>query len=117
MSMCAGDHVSWHLFGMGSEMDVHTAFFHGQTLLVRGHRTDVVSLFPATFVTAEMTPCNIGKWLLSCEVQDHLIGKPLPSGRILGLERDVKKPRWQWSELQTSQGLGVQAALRSEEEN
>nr|XP_020639957.1 hephaestin [Pogona vitticeps] len=73
MSMCAGDHVSWHLFGMGSEMDVHTAFFHGQTLLVRGHRTDVVSLFPATFVTAEMTPCNIGKWLLSCEVQDHLI--------------------------------------------
>ncbi|KAJ7310482.1 hypothetical protein JRQ81_007404 [Phrynocephalus forsythii] len=73
MSMCAGDHVSWHLFGMGSEMDVHTAFFHGQTLSVRGHRTDVVSLFPATFVTAEMTPHNTGKWLLSCEVQDHLL--------------------------------------------
>nr|XP_060611989.1 hephaestin [Anolis sagrei ordinatus] len=72
LSMCAGDHVSWHLFGMGSERDVHTAFFHGQTLLLRGHRTDVVSLFPATFVAAEMTPRNTGKWLLSCEVQDHL---------------------------------------------
>ncbi|XP_062998189.1 hephaestin [Elgaria multicarinata webbii] len=72
MTMCAGDHVSWHLFGMGSETDVHTAFFHGQTLIVRGHRSDVVSLFPATFVAAEMIPHNIGKWLLSCEVHDHL---------------------------------------------
>ncbi|KAH0630885.1 hypothetical protein JD844_004213 [Phrynosoma platyrhinos] len=72
MTMCAGDHVSWHLFGMGSEVDVHTAFFHGQTLVVRGHRTDVVSLFPATFVAAEMTPHNTGKWLLSCAVHDHL---------------------------------------------
>ncbi|XP_061455037.1 hephaestin-like isoform X2 [Rhineura floridana] len=72
MSMCARDHVSWHLFGMGSEIDVHTAFFHGQTLVVRGHRTDVASLFPATFVAAEMVPHNIGKWLLSCQVHDHL---------------------------------------------
>uniref|UniRef100_A0A8D0HKS2 Hephaestin n=1 Tax=Sphenodon punctatus TaxID=8508 RepID=A0A8D0HKS2_SPHPU len=72
MTMCAGDHVSWHLFGMGNEIDVHTAFFHGQTLTVRGHRTDVASLFPATFVTAEMMPQNIGRWLLSCQVNDHL---------------------------------------------
>ncbi|XP_077164339.1 hephaestin isoform X3 [Paroedura picta] len=74
MTMCSGDRVSWHLFGMGNEMDVHTAFFHGQTLTVRGHRTDVVSLFPATFVTAEMTPHNIGKWLLDCQVHKHLQG-------------------------------------------
>ncbi|XP_054852243.1 hephaestin isoform X2 [Eublepharis macularius] len=74
MTMCAGDHVSWHLFGMGNEIDVHTAFFHGQTLTIRGHRTDVASLFPATFVTAEMIPHNIGKWLLSCQVHDHLLG-------------------------------------------
>ncbi|XP_060105083.1 hephaestin [Heteronotia binoei] len=72
MTMCTGDRISWHLFGMGNEMDVHTAFFHGQTLTVRGHRTDVVSLFPATFVTAEMIPHNLGKWLLSCQVHKHL---------------------------------------------
>uniref|UniRef100_A0A8D2PZT0 ferroxidase n=1 Tax=Varanus komodoensis TaxID=61221 RepID=A0A8D2PZT0_VARKO len=72
MTMCAGDHVSWHLFGMGNEIDVHTAFFHGQTLIIRGHRSDVASVFPATFVAAEMIPHNIGKWLLSCEVHDHL---------------------------------------------
>lgn len=70
LEMCAGNSISWHLLGMGSETDVHTAFFHGQALTVRHQRTDVVSLFPATFVTAEMVPRNIGKWLLSCN--EHL---------------------------------------------
>ncbi|RMC08180.1 hypothetical protein DUI87_15214 [Hirundo rustica rustica] len=52
VKMCAGDSVSWYLFGMGNEIDIHTAYFHGETLKIRGHRTDVASLFPATFVTA-----------------------------------------------------------------
>lgn len=73
--MCAGDSVSWHLFGMGNEIDVHTAYFHGETLNIRGHRTDVASLFPATFVTADMIPSNPGRWLLSCQVNDHIQGK------------------------------------------
>lgn len=73
--MCAGDSVSWHLFGMGNEIDVHTAYFHGETLKIRGHRTDVASLFPATFVTADMIPRNPGRWLLSCQVNDHIKGK------------------------------------------
>lgn len=73
--MCAGDYVSWHLFGMGNEIDVHTAYFHGETLNIRGHRTDVASLFPATFVTAGMIPSNPGRWLLSCQVNDHIQGK------------------------------------------
>uniref|UniRef100_A0A8V5G0V6 Ceruloplasmin n=1 Tax=Melopsittacus undulatus TaxID=13146 RepID=A0A8V5G0V6_MELUD len=72
LTMCAGDRVSWHLFGMGNEIDVHTAYFHGETLNIRGHRTDVASLFPATFVTADMIPSSPGRWLLSCQVNDHI---------------------------------------------
>uniref|UniRef100_A0A8C5TFG4 ferroxidase n=1 Tax=Malurus cyaneus samueli TaxID=2593467 RepID=A0A8C5TFG4_9PASS len=72
LTMCSGDSVSWHLFGMGNEIDVHTAYFHGQALNIRGHRTDVASLFPATFVTADMIPSNPGRWLLSCQVNDHI---------------------------------------------
>ncbi|XP_051485937.1 hephaestin isoform X1 [Apus apus] len=72
VTMCAGDHVSWHLFGMGNEIDVHTAYFHGETLNIRGHRTDVASLFPATFITADMIPRNPGRWLLSCQINDHI---------------------------------------------
>ncbi|XP_062441075.1 hephaestin isoform X3 [Rhea pennata] len=72
VTMCAGDYIAWHLFGMGNEIDVHTAYFHGETLIIRGHRTDVASLFPATFVTADMIPSNPGRWLLSCQVNDHI---------------------------------------------
>nr|BAE43391.1 unnamed protein product [Mus musculus] len=72
LSMCAQKHVAWHLFGMGNEIDVHTAFFHGQMLSIRGHHTDVANIFPATFVTAEMVPQKSGTWLISCEVNSHL---------------------------------------------
>ncbi|CAG00485.1 unnamed protein product, partial [Tetraodon nigroviridis] len=72
ISLCQGQAVAWHLFGMGNEMDVHSAFFHGNTVLDRGHRTDVLSLFPATFATAEMVPQARGKWLLTCQNRDHL---------------------------------------------
>ncbi|XP_035522767.1 ferroxidase HEPHL1 [Morone saxatilis] len=72
IELCQNRLVAWHLFGMGNEVDIHSAFFHGNTLLDRGHRTDVLSLFPATFATAEMVPKSTGKWLLSCQVNDHL---------------------------------------------
>ncbi|XP_077002091.1 hephaestin isoform X4 [Tamandua tetradactyla] len=72
LSMCAQKRVAWHLFGMGNEVDVHTAFFHGQMLTIRGHRTDVAHIFPATFVTAEMVPQEPGTWLITCQVNSHL---------------------------------------------
>lgn len=75
IELCQSRAVAWHLFGMGNEVDIHSAYFHGNTLLDRGHRTDVLSLFPATFATAKMTPKASGKWLLSCQVNDHLQGR------------------------------------------
>ncbi|KAF7691727.1 ferroxidase HEPHL1-like [Silurus meridionalis] len=72
LNVCLGRTVSWHLFGIGNEVDIHSAYFHGHTLLERGHRTDVLSLFPATFVTAKMVPMTTGKWMLSCQVNDHM---------------------------------------------
>ncbi|CAM4556627.1 unnamed protein product [Leuciscus chuanchicus] len=72
LKVCVGRPVSWHLFGIGNEVDIHSAYFHGHTLMDRMHRTDVLSLFPATFVTATMIPRTPGKWLLSCQVNDHI---------------------------------------------
>lgn len=60
---------------MGNEVDVHSAYFHGQTLLIDGHRFDTVSLFPATFMTALMEPLTIGRWMLSCQVNSHIQGR------------------------------------------
>lgn len=59
---------------MGNEADIHSAYFHGQTLIERHHRVDTISLFPATFVDAVMVPRSPGEWLLSCQVNDHIQG-------------------------------------------
>ncbi|XP_051482285.1 ceruloplasmin [Apus apus] len=74
LTMCVEDKVKWHLFGMGNEADIHSAYFHGQTLIERHHRVDTISLFPATFVDAVMVPRGRGEWLLSCQVNDHIEG-------------------------------------------
>ncbi|XP_026138757.1 hephaestin-like protein 1 isoform X1 [Carassius auratus] len=72
LKVCVGRPVSWHLFSIGNEVDIHSAYFHGHTVLDRMHRTDVLSLFPGTFVTATMIPRTEGKWLLSCQVNEHV---------------------------------------------
>uniref|UniRef100_A0A8C3L1B5 ferroxidase n=1 Tax=Chrysolophus pictus TaxID=9089 RepID=A0A8C3L1B5_CHRPC len=74
LEMCAGTPMSWHLFGMGSEIDIHAAYFYGHTFTNRDQRADVVGLFAATFITAEMTPGNPGRWLITCQVNEHLRG-------------------------------------------
>ncbi|XP_035290869.1 ferroxidase HEPHL1-like isoform X1 [Anguilla anguilla] len=72
VEVCLNQTVAWHLFGMGSEVDIHSVDFQGHTLLNRGHRTDVLSLFPATFIAADMVPITPGKWLMGCLVNDHI---------------------------------------------
>uniref|UniRef100_A0A8C0H4S1 ferroxidase n=1 Tax=Chelonoidis abingdonii TaxID=106734 RepID=A0A8C0H4S1_CHEAB len=129
MTMCAGDHVAWHLFGMGSETDIHTAFFHGQILTIRGHRSDVASLFPATFVTADMIPSNNGRWLLSCQVNNHLQGKAqsgicpnTPESSMNGTVRKyyiaAKEVQWNYgpSGLDQSTGKSLQEPGSSSEQ-
>lgn len=74
LTMCTDQKVRWHLFGMGNEADIHSAYFHGQILTERRHRTDTINLFPATFVDALMVTKNEGEWLLSCQVNDHIEG-------------------------------------------
>ncbi|XP_062909919.1 ferroxidase HEPHL1-like isoform X1 [Mobula hypostoma] len=72
LNMCRGQSISWHLFSIGNEADVHSVYFHGQTFINRGHKMDVVSLFPASFATVQMFPRNVGIWLLRCQVNDHI---------------------------------------------
>ncbi|XP_042272930.1 ceruloplasmin [Thunnus maccoyii] len=73
LSMCQGNKIHWHLFGLGNEVDIHSVHFHGQILTTQKHHTDTISLFPATSTTAEMVADNPGHWLLTCTVNDHLM--------------------------------------------
>lgn len=67
-----GDRVRWHLLAMGTEVDIHTAHWHGKTVLNNGRRTDVVELLPASMVSVDMITDNPGNWLYHCHVTDHI---------------------------------------------
>lgn len=54
---------------------MHSVHFHGQILTAQNHHTDTISLFPASTTTAEMVADNPGHWLLTCTVNDHLMGE------------------------------------------
>lgn len=74
LAMRRGERVRWHLIALGNEGDIHTAHWHGNTLLRRGARTDTVELFPATTETVDMRPDDAGTWLFHCHVTDHMAG-------------------------------------------
>ncbi|XP_067131458.1 hephaestin-like protein [Centruroides vittatus] len=70
-----GDRVAWYFIGLGNEVDVHTAHFHGVTFVRWNEgkrRSDVLELFPGVYETVEMMADNPGRWLLHCHVDDHV---------------------------------------------
>jgi FtsP/CotA-like multicopper oxidase with cupredoxin domain len=72
MTVKAGQRVRWYLMGMGTEVDLHTPHWHGNTVVANGMRTDVTTLLPAQMVTADMTADNPGVWLFQCHVNEHI---------------------------------------------
>lgn len=67
-----GEAVRWYVMSMEvADDDMHTAHWHGGTLLQRGHRVDVVDLTPISFQVLDMMPDNEGQWLFHCHVTQH----------------------------------------------
>lgn len=93
ISMCQGNTVHWHLFGMGNEVDIHSVHFHGQILTTQNRHTDTVSLSPGLSTTAEMVADNPGHWLLTCTVNDHLMAGMQALFEIKKCFPNVHKPR------------------------
>lgn len=82
MTMRMGERVRWYLLGMGTEVDLHTPHWHGQTLLWMGMRVDVLELLPGTMRVADMRPDNPGTWLYHCHVNDHITAGMLARFRV-----------------------------------
>ncbi len=72
MTMKQGERVRWYMMGMGTEVDIHTPHWHGNTGLFNGMRTDVIDLLPMTMKVLDMEPDNPGIWLFHCHVNDHI---------------------------------------------
>ncbi len=73
MTMNQGDHVRWYVATLGDFNNAHTPHWHGNTVLVAGQRTDVVSVVSAQMVTADMVPDAPGIWLYHCHISDHML--------------------------------------------
>lgn len=70
--MKEGEKVRWYQLALGTEVDLHTPHWHGNTLTSDGHRVDVLNLLPATHATVDMAPDNPGVWMYHCHVNDHI---------------------------------------------
>ncbi len=65
------ERVRWYLFAT-TNFEVHAPHWHGNTVVARHMRTDVVSLLPMDMVVADMVPDNVGTWLFHCHTGPHL---------------------------------------------
>ena len=72
MTMKKGEHVRWYLTTLGGLVNAHDPHWHGNVVLAKGHRTDVLSLTQAEMLTADMVPDDPGVWMFHCHVDDHM---------------------------------------------
>ena len=81
--MNRGERVRWYVMGMGTEVDLHTPHWHGNTITTdMGMRTDTVPLMPGTMVQGDMNPDDPGTWLFHCHVNDHIIAGMLARYKV-----------------------------------
>uniref|UniRef100_A0A8C5M8P0 ferroxidase n=1 Tax=Leptobrachium leishanense TaxID=445787 RepID=A0A8C5M8P0_9ANUR len=77
LTMYVGDDVTWHLIGLGGEIDIHTVHFHAHSFKYKKgfvYQNDVFDLFPGIYQTVEMKAIVPGTWLLHCHVTNHIHG-------------------------------------------
>ncbi len=82
MDLIENQKVRWHLIGMGTEVDLHTVHWHGETVLQAGQRRDVIDLLPNTTATVDMRADNPGDWLYHCHVTDHITAGMVTRWRV-----------------------------------
>ena len=73
MTMKKGERVRWYMMSIGGIIQGHTPHWHGNVVLAKGHRTDVVTLAQAEMITADMIPDNPGIWMYHCHVDEHMV--------------------------------------------
>ena len=72
LTMDLGERVRWYIIAMGTEVDLHTPHWHGNSLLFAKMRVDVIEVLPGSMKTLDMVPDNPGTWLYHCHVNDHI---------------------------------------------
>jgi manganese oxidase len=72
-TMRKGQRVRWYTFTLGTEVDLHTPHWHGNTETTNGMRSDMIQLMPGMMTVSDMVPDDLGTWLFHCHVNDHIL--------------------------------------------
>jgi hephaestin len=72
-TMVKGQRVRWYTFTLGTEVDLHTPHWHGNTETTNGMRSDMIQLMPGMMTVSDMVPDDVGTWLFHCHVNDHIL--------------------------------------------
>jgi len=81
--MKRGEHVRWYVMTMGGQANFHTPHWHGNVVTVDKHHTDIFSIMPAQFVTADMVPDRVGTWMFHCHIDEHMEGGMMAMYQVL----------------------------------
>jgi len=85
LTMNVGERVRWYLVALGTEVDLHTPHWHGETVNVEGRTYgDVVELSPASMKVGDMVADNPGTWMFHCHVADHMMAGMYATYTIAG---------------------------------
>ncbi len=88
-----GRRTRWYVIVTGSSFDAHTPHWHGQTVLDRGMRTDIIDAQINEVRVVDMLPDNPGVWLFHCHVDLHMqlgmiarfrVSRRVPSSNEMG---------------------------------
>jgi manganese oxidase len=71
-TMKKGERVRWYVMTMGGQVNYHTPHWHGNVVTLDKHHTDIFSILPAQFVTADMVPDRVGTWMFHCHIDEHM---------------------------------------------
>jgi len=86
LDMREGERVRWYVAAFGSEEALHTAHWHGVVLQDPefGRRTDQIVVQAAEVKALDAAPAdNVGKWLLHCHLDDHMMQGMMATFRVL----------------------------------
>jgi manganese oxidase len=82
-TMKVGQRVRWYTFTLGTEVDLHTPHWHGNTVTTNGMRSDMIQLLPGMMTVSDMVPDDPGTWLFHCHVNDHIAAGMMARYRVV----------------------------------
>ena len=84
ITMHRGQHVRWYVMSMGTEVDLHTPHWHGNTVTVErdadGRREPAAG---ERWSSPTWCPTTPGIWLFHCHVNDHIRAGMLTRYKVL----------------------------------